>query len=114
MGASNRGGDEGDSGSPGATRQNQQADGRLPAQRIQDAGGVLRFMRGESSAFPSCASGGGRDFISVKEVRKCNSWVAKDLFCAFRQFSSRTSSRKTTVSHVRSWTQMLTRTTLVC
>lgn len=73
MGASNGGGDEGDSGSPGATRQNQQADGRLPAERIQDAGGVLRCMRGESSTFPSCAGGGGGGFNGVKEVRKCSS-----------------------------------------
>ncbi len=41
MGASLRGGDEGDSGSPGAAGQDQQADGRLSAEGLQDAGGVL-------------------------------------------------------------------------
>lgn len=33
--------------------------------------------------------------------------------CVCRQYFSRTNSRKTTVSHVRNWTQILTRTTLV-
>lgn len=39
--------------------------------------------------------------------------VKLSLFCVSRQSSSRTDNRKTTVSHVRSWTLMLTRTTLV-
>lgn len=47
MGASDRGRDEGDPGSQGATGQDQQADGRLPAEGIQDAGRVLRCVRGE-------------------------------------------------------------------
>lgn len=44
MGTSHRGRDEGDPGSQGTTRQNQQADGRLPPQRIQDVGRVLRYV----------------------------------------------------------------------
>lgn len=47
MGATDRGRDEGYPGSQGTTRQNQQADGRLPAERIQDAGRLLRRVRGE-------------------------------------------------------------------
>lgn len=41
MGAADRRGDEGDPGASGATGQDQQADGRLPAQGLQDAGRVL-------------------------------------------------------------------------
>lgn len=36
------------------------------------------------------------------------------VFVFFRLFFSRTNSRKTTVSHARSWTLILTKTTLVC
>lgn len=41
MGASNGGRAEGDPGSERETRQNQQVDGKLPAEGIQDAGGLL-------------------------------------------------------------------------
>lgn len=41
MGASVRGGDEGDSGPAGTSGQDQQGDGRLSAERIQDAGRML-------------------------------------------------------------------------
>lgn len=47
---------------------------------------------------------------SVKTTSVCVKMVS---FCARRQFYSRTNNRKTTASHVRSWTQMLTKTTLV-
>lgn len=36
------------------------------------------------------------------------------VFVFFRLFFSRTNSRKTTASHARSWTLILTKTTLVC
>lgn len=63
MGASNRGGDEGDPGSQGATRQDQQADGRVPAQRIQDAGRMLWSVRGEWRFYGGLEQSKGNEYI---------------------------------------------------
>lgn len=104
MGASDRGGDEGDPSSQGAARQNQQTDGRLPPEGIQDAGRVLRCVWGEGRQVVIMFV----DLGFVLNVKWCREFV-----CVSRQFFFRTGSRKTTVSPVRSWTLTSTRTTLV-